>query len=47
MKRPRACSSAGFARATQGGRHRKGGNAPLRGSRMGEHVVMLYGKERP
>jgi len=46
MKLPRACSSAGFARATWG-EASEGGVVPLRGSGMGEHVVMIYGKERP
>ena len=45
---PSQCStsSAGFARAIEfRGEVRKGGGAPLRGSGMGEYVVMIYGKE--
>jgi hypothetical protein len=39
-------SSAGFARATgSGGGFGGGRRGPLRRSGMGEHVVVVYGKE--
>jgi hypothetical protein len=41
-----ACSSAGFARAVgSGGGFGGGRRGPLRRSGMGEHIVMIYGRE--
>ena len=46
MRLPPSVFERGLRPRNPWGEVRKGGGAPLRGSGMGEHVVMIYGSDR-